>query len=337
MKRVYQNKHQPQNITYLQQQKQKQLIWRKNYLPQHIQNIQQIHFFIHDFYENDPYLKYQLHILISFFRTLFSYTFDKNIIFTTTTQILPSFDILYIILNHRELHNFIQKIPNIFVLVNTFDLHNSSFIFPQNIFLYSKAYRIIDLKYSNLQFYIPEVKNYTYYLPMICDYNETPTKVKTNNHILFYINHGNRSSIIYRLLAQKLEDYNSKNNENKKYTFDLYDHLNGEELFYESKVIVRIYDDINSYYDNILFSKCIHHQKICISEKCNDIYHENYYFDKIIFENKINIFDPSSIDNFISKIKLYIEDKEKIQNIKNSMIKQNVSNNINQFKLIFQK
>ncbi len=335
MKRVYQNKHQLQNITYLQQQKQKQLIWTKNYTHQHIQNIQQIHFFIHDFYENDSHLKYILHILISFFRTLFSYTFDKNITFTTTTNILPSFDTLYIILNHRELHNFIPKVPNIFVLVNTFDLHNSSFIFPQNILLYSKAYRIIDLKYSNLIHYIPEVKNYTYYLPMICDYGEKPTKTKTNNHILFYINHGNRSSIIYRLLAQKFEEYNSKNN--KKYTFNLYDHLNGEELFYESKVIVRIYDDVNAYYDNILFSKCIHHQKICISEKCNDIYHENYYFDKIIFENKINILDQNTVDNFILKIKLYIEDKDKIENIKNGMIKENYSNNINQFKLIFEK
>ncbi len=304
----------------------KNYIWNKNFNINHIQNIKNIHFYIHPNYENDLIIKYQLQTLIQFFRFIFLETF--NITLITSNTIYNNFDTLYILLNHRELHNFIGIIPNIFVLVNTLDLYDNSFIFQQNILLYSKAYKIIDLKYINLKFYINEVKSYTYYLPLISNYNNIkPYSVKECNDILFYKNNTQRSMIIYKLLCKKLEAEN-------KYSFQLYD---DEELFHESKIIVRINDDHNSYYDNILFHKCIYHNKICISEKCDDIYNENYYFDKIIFENKINILDENTLNNFINKIKLYLEDNNKINILKSSMNKENYQNNINQFKLIFDK
>ena len=138
--------------------------------------------------------------------------------------------------------------------------------------------------------------------------------------------------MIYKLLCKKLETIG-------KYSFQTYEQNNHleEELFYESKIIVRINDEPNSYYDNILFHKCIYHNKICISEKCDDIYHENYYFDKILFANKINIYDESTINHFIDKIILYLEDKEKINILKSSMQNENYERNINQMKLIFDK
>jgi hypothetical protein len=83
--------------------------------------------------------------------------------------------------------------------------------------------------------------------------------------------------------------------------------------------------------------KCIYHNKICISEKSNDIYNENYYFDKILFENKINIYDENTINKFIQKIYLYLEDKEKINTLKICMNNENYNRNINQCKLIFDK
>lgn len=303
-------------------------IWNKNYNNNHIQNIKNIHFYIHPIYENDNIIKYQLQTLINFFRNILFETF--NITLITSNNIFNNFDTLYIILNHRELHNYIGNLPNIFVLVNTLDLHDNTFIFPQNLLLYSKAYKIIDLKYINLKYYINEIKNYTYYLPIISNYNNIkPTVIKECNDILIYKNNTQRSMLIYKLLCKKLEIEN-------KYTFQIYDNMN-EELFYESKVIVRINDEINSYYDNILFHKCIYHNKVCISEKCDDIYNENYYFDKIIFENAINIFDENTLNNFINKIKLYLEDNEKINNLKKCMNKENYTNNINQSKLIFDK
>ncbi len=310
----------------------KQFLWTKNFNHTHLQNIKNIHFFIHPHYENDLSLKYQLQTLISFFRHIFSYIY-KDIPFTTVPQIFNNIDTLYIILNHRELHNFIGNLPNIFILVNTLDFYDTSFIFPQNLMLYSKAYKIIDTKYINLKYYIPEVKSYTFYLPLICNYNNMkPSFVKETNDILIYKNNTKRSMIIYKLLCKKLEN-------NGKYTFQTYEH-NGkleEELFYESKIIVRIHDEENSYYDNILFHKCIYHNKICISEKSNDIYHENYYFDKILFENKMNIYDENTFNQFIQKIYLYLEDKEKINILKTSINKENDTNNINQAKFIFDK
>ncbi len=311
----------------------KQFLWSKNYNLTHLTHIKNIHFFIHPYYENDNVLKYQLPTLIHFFRALCIEVFGNHIQFITVPQIFNNFDTLYILLNHRELHNFIGNLPNIFVLVNTLDFYDNSFIFPQNLMLYSKAYKIIDTKYINLQYYIPEVKNYTYYLPLICNYNNTkPSKIKESNDILIYKNNTKRSMMIYKLLCKKIEV-------DGKYTFQTYDH-NGkleEELFYESKIIVRIHDEENSYYDNILFHKCIYHNKICISEKSNDIYNENYYFDKILFENKINIFDENTINKFIQKIYLYLEDKEKINILKTCMNNENYIRNINQCKLIFDK
>ncbi len=311
----------------------KQFLWTKNFNNIHLQNIQHIHFFIHPHYENDSVIKYQISTLINFFRYMCTQIFGTHITFTTVPQIYNTLDTLYILLNHRELHNFIGHLPNIFVLVNTLDLYDNSFIFPQNLILYSKAYKIIDMKYMNLKYYIPEVKGYTYYLPLICNYgNSKPSVIKETNDILIYKNNTKRSMIIYKLLCKKLELEN-------KYTFQTYEH-NGkleEELFYESKIIVRIHDEENSYYDNVLFHKCIYHNKICISEKSNDIYHENYYFDKILFENKINIFDENTVNNFINKIKLYLEDKEKIKILKRCMNQENDDNNINQAKFIFDK
>lgn len=321
------------NIIHQNQNAYKQFLWTKNYNQTHLSNIKHIHFFIHPNYENDPTLKFQLQTLISFFRSIFIEIYSTEITFISTPHIFNNFDTLYILLNHRELHNFIGFLPNIFVLVNTLDLYDSSFIFPQNVMLYSKAYKIIDTKYINLKYYIPEVKSYTYYLPMICNYqNNIVSKVKESNDILIYKNNSPRSMIVYKLLCKKLEGLN-------KYTFQSYEQNNRleEELFYESKIIVRIHDAPNSYYDNILFHKCIYYDKICISEKCDDIYHENYYFDKILFENKINIYDESTLNHFVDKIILYLEDKEKINTLKSSMKNENDKRNINQAKFIFDK
>lgn len=315
------------------QQAYKKFLWTKNFTLDHIKNIKNIHFYIHPHYENDPTLKFQLHTLIPFFRSLFTEIFSPDIKFITTPHILNHFDTLYILLNHRELHNFISFLPNLFVLINTLDLHDNSFIFPQNLMLYSKAYKIIDTKYINLQYYLPELKNYTYYLPMICNYqNNKPSKIRESNDILIYKNNSIRSMMIYKLLCKKLEIIG-------KYSFQTYEQNNRleEELFYESKIIVRIHDEPNSYYDNILFHKCIYYDKICISEKCDDIYHENYYFDKILFANKINIYDENTLNTFIDKIVLYLEDKEKINTLKSSMKKENYERNINQMKFIFDK
>ncbi len=240
----------------------KQFLWSKNYHSSHLANIKNIHFFIHPFYENDNVLKYQLPTLIQFFRALCIEVFGNDIQFITVPQIFNNFDTLYILVNHHELHNFIGNLPNIFVLLNTLDFYDSSFIFPQNLMLYSKAYKIIDTKYINLKYYIHEVKNYTYYLPIICNYNNIkPSKVKETNDILIYKNNTKRSMLIYKLLCKKLEL-------DGKYTFQTYEHNEKleEELFYESKMIVRIHDEENSYYDNILFHKCIYHNKICISK-----------------------------------------------------------------------
>ncbi len=330
---IYPNK---QNILHQNKQNQnayKQFLWTKNYNQTHLSNIKNIHFFIHPNYENDSILKFQIQTLIQFFRSMCAEVFGSEITFISTPHIYNNFDTLYILLNHRELHNFIGLLPNIFVLVNTLDLHDSSFIFPQNLMLYSKAYKIIDTKYINLQYYIPEVKSYTYYLQLICNYqNNKPSKLRESNDILIYKNNSVRSMIIYKLLCKKLEVIG-------KYSFQTYQQNNHleEELFYESKIIVRINDEPNSYYDNILFHKCIYHNKICISEKCGDIYNENYYFDKILFENKINIYDESTLNNFVDKIILYLEDKEKINILKSSMQNENYERNINQMKLIFDK
>ncbi len=312
--------------------KPKVAIWTKSYRPEDLQNIRHIHFFIHERYENDPYLKYQLSTLISYFRTLLSHIYDSTTVqFNTTHQITQSFDTLYILLNHVELHNFLPMLPPIFILLNTLDFHNNSFLFPQNILLYSKAYRIIDTKYINLQYYIPEVKSYTYYLPIILQKEtQSESNVKETNDILFMINQGARSMAFYKLIAKELD-------EEKKYSFQLYDYADGDELFYESKVIVRIYDDLNAHYDNLLFGKCVQMKKVCISEKCADIYHENYYFDKVIFENKLNIYNPSTITQFINKIKLYVNDTEKRKALQDCMQKENYEKNILQCKLIFGK
>ena len=324
------------NRSMIHQNKQnayKQFLWTKNFNKTHLENIKYIHFFIHTNYENDPILKYQIQTLISFFRSMCTEIFSPNITFITTPNIFNNLDTLYILLNHRELHNFIGLLPNIFILVNTLDFHDSSFIFPQNLMLYSKAYKIIDTKYINLKYYIPEVKSYTYYLPLICNYqNNKPSKVNENNDILIYKNNTPRNMIIYKLLCKKLETIG-------KYSFQTYEQNNHleEELFYESKIIVRINDENNSYYDNILFHKCIYHNKICISEICDDIYHENYYFDKILFTNKINIYDESTINYFVDKIVLYLEDNEKINSLKLSMKNENYERNINQAKFIFNK
>lgn len=319
------------NILRPKPQAYKQFLWTKNYNQSHLTHIKNIHFFIHPNYENDSVLKYQIQTLIPFFRYMCSEVFGPEITFITTPNIFNNLDTLYILLNHRELHNFIGLLPNIFVLVNTLDLYDNSFIFPQNLILYSKAYKIIDTKYINLKYYIPEVKSYTYYLPLICNYqNNEPSKVKESNDILIYKNNSLRSMMIYKLLCKKLEMIG-------KYSFQTYEQNNHleEELFYESKIIVRINDEPNSYYDNILFHKCIYHNKICISEKCDDIYNENYYFDKILFENKINIYDENTLNNFIHKIKLYLENNDKINDLKLCMKNENYNRNINQCKLIF--
>jgi hypothetical protein len=84
--------------------------------------------------------------------------------------------------------------------------------------------------------------------------------------------------MIYKLLCKKLELEN-------KYTFQTYEH-NGkleEELFYESKIIVRIHDEENSYYDNVLFHKCIYHNKIIV-ERMEKVDLAFYFLQIIVFK-----------------------------------------------------
>jgi hypothetical protein len=306
------------------------MIWTKSYLPHQPQQIQQIHFLILDRYEKEVALKYQLSEVISFFRYIFSHT-HPDTPFITTHQLVLSPHILYIFLNHRELHLSLPQLPPLFVLFNTIEHDNSSFIFPENILLYSKAYRIIDCKYKNLSFYIPEVKRYTFYLPFIQKSTTEQIAVRDERkkkEILFYTHQGKRSSIFSHLIIQQLKERSQKEYE---YEYIFYDPMN-EELFEEADIVIRLYDEPNPYYDNILFSKCMKYQKVCISEKCDDVYHENYYFDKVLFEK----LDLITLTSFVDKIHLYLSDNTKIQQLRSSM-KENTERNILQAKLIFEK
>ncbi len=303
-------------------------IWAQSYHPDQLQNIQQIHFLILDKYEKETQYKYILSEVISFLRFIFSHT-HPNIPFVSTHQMIPSPHILYVFLNHPELHRAIPQLPPIFVLFNTLDHHNSSFIFPENILLYSKAYKIIDCKYKNLSFYIPEVRKKRYYLPWIHSHGThvTPSSSKNSSpkKILFYMYHGKRSALLSQLIIQRFEEKYKDHH----YEFCFYDPMN-EELFEECDIVLRLYDEPNPYYDNILFSKCMKYQKVCISEKCDDIYHENYYFDKVLFEK----LDLITLIPFVDKIHLYLTNDTKIKQLQYAM-KENVERNILQAKHIF--
>lgn len=277
-------------------------IWTKSYRQEHLSQIKYVHFWIHPRYEEEDAFKHTISYIISFLRTLF-----PNHSFITTRDIkVNDPQILYILLNHRELHNFIPALPAIFILYNTLDFVDSSFIFPQNILLYSKAYRIIETKYINIAHYIKEVRGYTYYLPIITGFlGNRNLPVEGDNQsrmVLFYANPSNH--LFYRSILQICE---------KEYPHIEF-HLN-EDLFHEADLIVRLYESPHSHYDNTLFSKCVAYHKICISEKCNDKYHENAYFDTTIFVEK------SNISEFVKKIHTYLYDQEKINAIHECMEK----------------
>ncbi len=295
-------------------------IWTKNFSNAHLQNIKNIFFFIHPLYESHPTISLYLSFLISFFRDYFSIINYSS--FTTSTEIQNNYESLYILLYHPDMNSFIKQLPHIYILVNIFDLHSKNFISQQNIVFFSKAYKIIDTKYINLQFYLPNLKNYLFYLPIIYKKNIQNITLKNSIDVLFFNPSSQRSSFFYNLLQKNLIDKN-------------YSVSNDFDDFYDSKIIVLLNDSPQSYYNNILFSQCIQHKKLCISEKCNDIYHENYYFDKIIFQKELQYNNLQSIQDFTDKIIFYLTNNEKYNEIIHFMNLENYIRNENHFKLIF--
>ncbi len=321
----------------------RQNLWARNFTDADLKQIRQIHFYISPHYSTHRVHSFSLPYLISFFRTLFAeakflYPGDGKGVeipsLVTTSVIEPRNDTLYILLYYHDLHNHITRLPNIYLLVNTMDMFDSSFIHPANIALFTKAYRIIDTKYINLQHYIKEIRPKTFYLPIIFDAGRSgEATTKKTVDILFYFNVAPRTQLVYSLLLSRISQ------EMPEVKCAIYNPQvspgDAEELFDESRMVVRLLDSPNAYYDNLLFSKCIQHDIICISEKsATDVFHENYYFDKVLFDGPINPIDPASITAFIHKIKIYLMDAAKETAFKKMMRKENYERNGMQFRKI---
>jgi hypothetical protein len=323
--------------TLLHQQQQRNLLAR-NYNDTHLRQINRICFYVSPHYQTHRIHSLNLSYIITFFRQMFWRTRSLypaeaetpgKVTLETTSTIEPRTDTLYILLYYHDLHNHLKQLPFIYLLVNIMDLFDSSFIHPANIALFTKAWRIVDTKYINLQFYIKEVRPKTFYLPVIFDFREDSLTVPKTNDILIVMNPSQRATVVSTLLMTRLAQ------EMPGIKCAIYDPMN-EELFLESRMVVRILDGPNSYYDNLLFAKCINHDMICMSEKsATDTFHENYYFDKVLFDGPINPVDPGSVGKFAEKILIYLRDPAKQAAFKEMMRKEaDFTRNQMQFKKI---
>ena len=318
---------------------QAQHLWTRNYSDAHLRQINRICFYVSPHYQTHRIHSLNLSYIITFFRQMFLmakslYPADAEtpgkVTVETTSVIESRTDTLYIILYYHDLHNHLKQLPIIYLLVNTMDLFDGGFIHPANIGLFTKAWRIVDTKYINLQFYIKEIRPKTFYLPVIFDFREDSMTVPKTNDVLIVANASQRATVVSTLLMTRLSQ------EMPGIKCGIYDAINGEELFLESRMVVRILDGPNSYYDNLLFMKCINHDMICVSEKsATDTFHENYYFDKALFDGPINHMDPGSVGRFAEKILMYLRDPAKEAAFKRMIRKEaDYARNLLQFKKI---
>ncbi len=291
-----------------------QHLWHRNYTDAHLRQINRICFYVSPHYQTHRIHSLNLSYIITFFRQMFWQTRSLypteaetpgRVMVETSSVIEARTDTLYILLYYHDLHNHLKYLPIIYLLVNTMDLFDGGFIHPANIALFTKAWRIVDTKYINLQFYLKEIRPKTFYLPVIFNFREDSLTVPKTNDILIVANPSQRATVVSTLLMTRLAQ------EMPGIKCAIYDPMN-EELFLESRMVVRILDNGNSYYDNLLFAKCINHDIICVSEKsATDIFHENYYFDKVLFDGPINPADPGSVGKFAEKILIYLRDPAK--------------------------
>ena len=337
-----------------------QNLWVRNYSDTHLRQINRICFYVSPHYQTHRIHSLNLSYIITFLRQMFcnakslyptGMETSGRVTVETTSIIEARTDTLYILLYYHDLHNHLKQLPIIYLLVNTMDLFDGGFIHSANIALFTKAWRIVDTKYINLQFYLKEIRPKTFYLPVIFDFRDDlrcnswdpkdPKRVdlseggydsltvpKTND-ILIVANPSQRATVVSTLLITRLAQ------EMPGIKCAIYDPMN-EELFAESRMVVRILDGPNSYYDNLLFAKCINHNMICVSEKsATDIFHENYYFDKVLFDGPINPADPGSLGRFVEKIVIYLRDPVKEAGFKELMRKEgDYTRNLLQFQKI---
>jgi hypothetical protein len=180
------------------------------------------------------------------------------------------------------------QVPEIYLLVNVLDV-TQPWIHQYNIYLFTKAYRILDAKYANLRGYTthPRIASQVHYLPLI-----TPslaispeTLPPSSKRKIYMAPPTTDRQRLYLTLLSAVPD------------FEITHRLGSEGV---DTMLCILSDEANSLHPSWQMEYAIQSRWNCICEKsAMDIYHENYYFDKVVFVDRLH---PTNLPILIQRI-----------------------------------
>lgn len=280
-----------QAIASARKQQLEDFLWKKNYTSYDVASVQRIYLHESPLLEGD-FPGFHLWARV-FIENGMKALFPNAVFEMGPSEGVPSTG-LHILFFHPRLPQI--QVPEIYLLINVFDIPpHQPWIHQYNIYLFSKAYRVLDAKYANLRGYAthPRIASQTYYLPLISPLQETNTSTPTPTGSIqkIYISppQTERQRLYVTLLSAMVSSSSIQ------ITHDLREEgIQG--------ILYILADEANSLYPTWQMEYALHLGLHCICEKSPaDIYHENYYFDKVIFVDRLH---PSNLSALVQRISL---------------------------------
>ena len=182
-----------------------------------------------------------------------------------------------------------MQVPEIYLLVNVLDVVQP-WIHQYNIYLFSKAYRVLDGKYANLRGYAthPRIASQVQYLPLITPVFTPSPEALSPKRTIYMAPPTTERQRLYITLLSVVPDFEITHRLGAK----------GAEGF--DTMLCILADEANSLYPSWQMEYALHTGRNCVCEKSVvDVYHENYYFDKVIFVDR---FHPSNFQALVQRI-----------------------------------